>query len=228
MLISVVIPTLNEAARIEGCLRQFEFQPGSWELLVVDGGSLDGTAHLAGLCGARVIRAATGRGTQMNAGVSDARGEHLLFLHADATLPADAHASILRVMSTKGVALGCFCVRHEAERWKGTWKVRLLRIADWRSRRTSWPYGDQGLFCRLRDFLEVGGYPDVALMEELGLVKRLRAKGRVVTAPAEISVSARRFEAAFFKSLLCMNTFPILNRLGVGTDRLARWYGAPR
>ena len=228
MLVSVIIPVLDEASRIEACLAQFREQPGAWELIVVDGGSLDGTFDLAAAAGARVLRAARGRGTQMNAGAAEARGEILFFLHADATVPAGTYEHILEALKAPDTALGAFRARHEAEAWRGTWKAPILRLADLRSRRTGWPYGDQGLFCRARDFRVVGGYPGEPLMEELGLVARLRALGAVATRPAEIRVSARRFEASLLKALVCMNTFPALYRLGVSPARLARWYGAPR
>jgi rSAM/selenodomain-associated transferase 2 len=228
MLVSVIIPVLDEAARIEACLEQFRTQPGTWELIVVDGGSVDATLDLAAAAGARVLRATRGRGTQMNAGAAEARGEILFFLHADALVPAGTYDHIVEALKTPGIALGAFRARHEAEAWIGTWKAPMLRLADLRSRRTAWPYGDQGLFCRTRDFRSVGGFPDEPLMEELGLAARLRPLGQVAIRAAELRVSARRFEAAPFKAFLCMNSFPVLYRLGVSPARLAAWYGAPR
>lgn len=213
---------------MEACLGQFREQPGNWELVVVDGGSLDATADLATVAGARVLCSTRGRGAQMNAGAAEAQGEILLFLHADAILPPGACAHITDTLKDPLVSLGAFRVRHQAERWVGSWKATLLRLADLRSRRTAWPYGDQGLFCRTKDFQAAGGFPDEPLMEELGLAARLRALGRVAIGPAEIRVSARRFEAAPFKSILCMNTFPWLYRLGLSPARLAAWYGTPR
>lgn len=228
MLVSVIIPVLNESARIEACLGQFREQPGAWELIVADGGSVDATRDLAAAAGARVVRARRGRGSQMNAGAAEARGESLFFLHADAALPADAHGHIAAALADPAVALGAFRARHLAEGWAGTWKAPLLRLADRRSRRTAWPYGDQGLFCRAKDFRAAGGFPDEPLMEELGFVARMRVLGAVATRPAEIRVSARRFEATPLRALICMNTFPTLYRLGVSPARLASWYGAPR
>ncbi|MBK8726828.1 MAG: TIGR04283 family arsenosugar biosynthesis glycosyltransferase [Holophagaceae bacterium] len=228
MLVSVIIPALDEAARIEACLGQFREQPGAWELIVVDGGSLDATVDLAAAAGARVLRGPRGRGPQMNAGAAAARGDILFFLHADAAVPPGVGALIRGTLGEASIALGAFRVRHAAERWAGTWKARVLRLADLRSRRTAWPYGDQGLFCRTRDFRAVDGYPDEPLMEELGLAARLRTLGAVHTRPEELRVSARRFEAGFLKAFVCMNAFPALYRLGVPPARLADWYGAPR
>lgn len=228
MLVSVIIPALDEAARIEACLGQFREQSGTWELIVVDGGSLDATVDLAIAAGAQVLRGPRGRGPQMNAGAAAARGDILFFLHADAAVPQGVGALIRDTLGDASIALGAFRVRHQAERWAGTWKARVLRLADLRSRRTTWPYGDQGLFCRTRDFRAVGGFPEAPLMEELGLAKRLRALGRVAICAAEIQVSARRFEAGFLKALVCMNAFPTLHRLGVSAERLAGWYGTPR
>lgn len=228
MLISVVIPTLNESAWIEGCLKQFGRQPGEWELIVADGGSEDGTPEIARVMGARVVGAAVGRGSQMNAGAAVACGRALLFLHADALLPEGAHGLITEVLDRPSTMLGCFRIRHEAERWRGSWKARWLRLADLRSHFTKRPYGDQGLFFRREAFHEAGGFPAQPLMEDLDLVGRLSRGGRVVTLPQEVRVSARRFEAGWWRAFICMNTFPALYRLGMSPQRLSRWYGRPR
>ncbi len=228
MLISVVIPTLNEAARIEDCLRQFEHQPGEWELIVVDGQSGDETALRATAMGASVISTEPGRGPQMNAGAAAAQGTGLLFLHADARLPPHAHQRMSKALDDVSVALGCFRVRHEAERWKGSWKSGLLRLADLRSHYTSQPYGDQGLFVRKLEFQKAGGFPNQPLMEEMDLVRRCAKQGRIVTLNAEIMASGRRFEFGFLQAWLCMMCFPWLYRLGVSTQRLAKLYGHPR
>lgn len=227
-LISVIIPALNEAAQIGPCLDQFTAQYGDWELLVVDGGSRDGTPVLAEAHGARVLQASGGRGPQMNAGAAAAGGEILLFLHADARLPPSASRLIHRILACPGTVAGAFQVRHQPHRWAGTWKARLLRLADLRSRYTGRPYGDQGLFMTRNAFQRAGGYPPRPLMEDLGMSRRLAGLGRIHTVREEVQVSGRRFEAAPVRAFLCMNTFPALDRLGVSPERLKRWYGHPR
>ena len=227
-LISVIIPVLDEAWQIGPCLDQFAGQPGDWELIVVDGGSLDGTTALAEARGARVVYAPGGRGPQLNAGAAVAEGWILLFLHADARLPPKASRLIHRVLALPGTAAGVFRVRHQPERWKGTWKARLLELADLRSRYTRRPYGDQGLFMNRGTFQGAGGYPPRPLMEDLAMARRLVRLGRIHTACEEICVSGRRFEAAPVRAFVCMNTFPALERLGIPPGWLKRWYGNPR
>jgi uncharacterized protein len=227
-LISVVIPTLNEAARIERCLEQFRHQAGAWELIVADGGSTDGTERLAACAGAQLVHGHSGRGPQQNAGAAVARGEVLLFLHADAILPNGAHQRIFDVLQETEILWGAFRVFHEAERWKGSWRRKLLRFADLRSRYTKRPYGDQGIFVRRVVFSQSGGFSDQPLMEELALTRRLHRLGRFAQVPSEIRVSGRRFEASPLRAFLCMNSFPLLLRLGVSPSTLAWLYGNPR
>lgn len=227
-LISVIIPTLNEASQIEACLDQFKVQPGTWECLVADGGSSDATVGLAESKGARVIRCDQGRGSQMNAGAAAARGEILLFLHADARLPVNAGSLMTETLEDPRVVAGCFRVQHTASRWKGSWRASLLRVADLRSWYTRLPYGDQGLFLRRTTFEGVGGFPSLPLMEDLALSRSLSARGWIATLKSPIQVSARRFESGFFRALVCMNTFPLLDRLGVSPARLQKWYGHAR
>lgn len=227
-LISIVIPTWNEADRIQRCLEQFEHLEGEWEVIVADGGSTDGTPELAESAGARVVRCETrGRGPQQNAGAEVARGERLLFLHADALLPETAHEWIAYTLMQPGVAGGAFRVRHEAGAWHG-WRARILRLADLRSRWTRIPYGDQGLFMMATTFHACGGFPSKVLMEDVALVRKLSRVGRIQTVPAEVRVSGRRFERGPVRAFLCMNAFPLLDRVGVNPRILARLYGNPR
>lgn len=227
-MISVIIPTLDEAAQIGPCLDQFAAQPGEWELLVVDGGSQDGTVALAEARGGKVIQTSGGRGPQMNAGAAAAEGWILLFLHADARLPPHASRLIHRILAWPGTVAGAFRVRHQAHRWAGTWKARLLRLADLRSHYTRRPYGDQGLFMNRSTFLAAGGFPPRPLMEDLAMARQLAGLGRIHTVREEVQTSGRRFESAPIRAFVCMNTFPVLDRLGVSPERLKRWYGNPR
>lgn len=227
-LISVIIPVLDEARQIGPCLDQFADQFGDWELLVVDGGSRDDTVALAEARGAKVIQASGGRGPQMNAGAAAAEGWILLFLHADARLPPGTSRLVHRILAWPGTAAGAFRIRHQADRWAGTWKARLLQLADLRSWYTRRPYGDQGLFMNRSTFQEAGGFPPRPLMEDLAMTRRLAKLGRIHTVHEEVRVSGRRFEAAPVRAFFCMTAFPVLDRLGVSPERLKRWYGHPR
>ena len=156
-----------------------------------------------------------------------ATGEVLLFLHADVGLPADAVAHVGRALADSGVVAGAFRVRTVADDG-ANWLGPLLRIADLRSRVTRLPYGDQAVFVRREAFDAVGGFPDEPLMEDVVLARRLRRIGRMVTVPAYVRASGRRFLRRPVTSVLAMWTFPMLHRLGVPPRVLARMYGNPR
>lgn len=219
--ISVVIPVLNEEARIG---RRLEELVGFGEVIVVDGGSTDRTVAIArSFPGVKVIEASRGRARQMNAGAEVASGDAILFLHADVSLPPDAAALIDRALNRQGAIAGAF----------KTWTISdtrasrlgfLLHLADLRSRYTSLPYGDQAIFVNARIFRQLGGYPDLPLMEDLEFSRRLKRRGKIVRVPANVTVSGRRFlERPIYYALL-MNLFPLLYRLGVPAASLARFY----
>jgi len=233
-MLSIVIPVLDEEARIGRCLEAARGLAGVAEVVVVDGGSRDRTLAVVGeaaerTAGARlvVVTAPRGRGLQMNAGARAAGGDVLLFLHADVTLPPDAAARVAAALAAPDVVGGAFRLHTVADdgfNWLGP----LLRLADVRSYLSALPYGDQGVFVRRADFEAVGGFPDQALMEDVELAARLWRRGRLVIGPGEVLASGRRFLAQPVRSLLAMRLFPVLYRLGVPADVLARLYGAPR
>lgn len=221
MQISVIIPCLNEAARLPGLLRALS-NAGFLEVLVVDGGSEDGSPALAlASPHARLLEAPRGRARQMNAGARAARGDVLFFLHADALPPPRAAEHIARALSRPDVVAGAFTLHTVSE--GGRWKP-WLRVADLRSRWTRHPYGDQGLFVRAEAFRQVGGFPDQPLLEDLELSRRLRRLGRVVTVREDMRVSGRRFEAQPWRSLVFMNVAPSLYRMGVSAEWLKARY----
>jgi rSAM/selenodomain-associated transferase 2 len=225
--LSVVIPTLDEAARIARRLDELAAL-GVDEVVVADGGSRDGTVEIArARPGVQVVTCPRGRGLQQNAGARAARGDVLVFLHADTALPDDACAWIARALAEPAVVAGAFRVRTVADVGRN-WLGPLLRIADIRSHLTRLPYGDQALFVRRVAFERVGGFPDEPLMEDVELVRRLRRLGRVVTVPAYVRASGRRFLQRPIRGTLAMWTFPTLHRAGVPATVLARWYGNPR
>lgn len=227
MTVSVVIPVLDEVARIGTRLDELAAHRFH-ETLVVDGGSRDGTADVVRAHGgARLVTAPRGRGSQLNAGARAATGDVLLFLHADTQLPADAGRWIERTLADATVVAGAFRVRTVADAGRN-WLGPLLRIADLRSHVTRHPYGDQAPFVRRAAFEQAGGFPDEPLMEDVVLARRLRALGRIVTVPAYVRASGRRFLKHPIAGTLAMWTFPTLHRLGVPPRTLARLYGNPR
>ena len=222
------MPVLDEEARIARRLEELAVTPGIDEVIVVDGSSTDRTIAVASAFpGVRVLSASRGRGPQMNAGAATASGAILLFLHADVSLPRDAVAWIARALTDPGVVAGAFRTWTVPDAGQ-SWLAPLLHLADMRSRITRFPYGDQAIFVRREAFERAGGFPDQPLMEDLELSRRLRRLGRVVTVPAVVHVSGRRFLDRPIRSTLVNRLLPILYRLGVPPRVLAQLYGDVR
>ncbi len=227
--ISVVMPVLDEAARIGkriSELARLEFH----EVIVVDGGSRDDTRAIAlRFPSVLLVDSPRGRARQMNEGARRATGDVLLFLHADASLPADAAAHIRCALALPGTAAGAFRTWTVADEvGPRPWWSPLLHLADFHSYYSRRIYGDQAIFLRREVFWSVGGFPELALMEDLALSKTLRQRGAIRTVPAYVTVAGRRFlERPVYYTLL-VNVFPLLFRLGVPASTLAAWYGNVR
>jgi rSAM/selenodomain-associated transferase 2 len=220
--ISVIIPTLDEAAVLEETLRSLR-GAAKLETILADGGSEDGTVELAAAHGARIIRAARCRARQMNAGAAAATGPLLLFLHADTRLPEGFEEHIRDTLARPGVVAGAFELRIDSP-------MRSLRIietvANFRARRLHMPYGDQGLFMRAGVFHSVGGFPDLPIMEDFELVRRLRRRGQVAIVRARVATSPRRWQHLGPWRTTWTNQMIVLGYyLGVSPGRLAKWYG---
>lgn len=225
--ISIIIPTLNEIETLPLALHSTR-QAVEVERIVVDGGSRDGTPDVAAAHQARVISFDSGRGRQMNAGAAAASGEVLLFLHADTRLPHGFDRHVRRLIQEPGVSAGAFRLHIDsAER-----SLRLIEFgANWRSRWMQAPYGDQAIFVRASLFRQIGGFPDIPIMEDFELVRRLRRRGRISLAPAFVTTSARRWRQLGVWRTTLLNQGAILAYyLGVEPSRIACWYyrqGAP-
>lgn len=222
--ISIVVPVLNEANTLGPLLDSLREVPDA-EVIVVDGGSDDGSPAIARSRGAEVMAATRGRGSQMNAGAARATGNLLLFLHADARLPRNFDVWVRRTLAFDDVALGAFSLRIDAP---GRGYRFLSRAANLRSVWLNTPYGDQGLFLRREVFEAAGGFPELPLLEDYALVRAVRQAGAVVTLPLETAVSARRWKRegavrVTIKNIAAFIAFP----LGVSAERIAAWYGRP-
>jgi rSAM/selenodomain-associated transferase 2/rSAM/selenodomain-associated transferase 1 len=189
--VSVVVPALNEAAAI-GAAVSSAFGGGAGEVIVVDGGSTDGTRHAARSAGARVIDVSRGRAGQMNAGAAAATGDALVFLHADTTLPAESAALVCQALSAEGTSGGAFS-------W-GTYDTPLERLFAFAGRMRMAvfrvPYGDQALFMTKRTFEDLGGYPSQPVMEDWELARRMMRLGSVRILPQRALTSSRRWNKA--------------------------------
>jgi len=225
--LSVIVPVLDEAATIAAHLAGLAaLRRQGAELLVVDGGSSDGTPRLAQPLADRVLAAARGRAAQMNAGAAASRGEVLLFLHADTGLPPGA-PGLIRAALAAGAAWGRFDVRIDGPQ-------PLLRVVErtmnWRSRLTGIATGDQAVFVRREVFERVGGFPDLPLMEDIALAKRLKRVGRPACVRQPVRTSARRWHRhGVLRTILLMWRLRTSYFFGADPRRLAIRYGySPR
>ncbi|HEY2969949.1 MAG TPA: TIGR04283 family arsenosugar biosynthesis glycosyltransferase [Casimicrobiaceae bacterium] len=222
-LLTIVIPALNEGSVIADLLASLApLRVRDVEVVVVDGGSTDGTAEAAGPRADRVIVAPRGRARQMNAGAAAAHAPVLLFLHADTRLPANADQLILNGLSAAGLEWGRFDVRIEsASRW-----LRLVAsLMNLRSRITGIATGDQAMFVTRRAFDALRGFPDQALMEDVELSSRLKRRGPPLCLSPPVVTSGRRWDArGVARTILLMWWIRLLYFFGVAPDRLARLY----
>ena len=220
-LLSVIIPTLNEAAHIDRVLVEVA-RGDRVEIIVVDGGSGDATTDKAAAHGVRVSRCPTGRARQMNQGAALAQGDLYFFLHADSWLPAGYDGIIRHALACDRVAAGAFSFGIDAD------SPGLRFVARWanlRSRCLGLPYGDQGLFLRADRFQACGGFPDLPIMEDVVMVHRLRKTGRIITVPERIRTSSRRWARMGVLRTTLINQAIVLGfLLGVPAEHLAGWY----
>jgi rSAM/selenodomain-associated transferase 2 len=223
--VSVIIPALNEGKSISRLVGEVR-RAGEVEVIVVDGGSGDGTGEAARAAGAVILRSVRGRGAQMNEGARRARGEALLFLHADSRPPEGFDSLLRQALAPAETAGGAFSFSLDEE---SPFLGFITMTTNFRARRMGIVFGDQGLFVRREVFHEAGGFPEQPLMEDYELVRRLRRRGRFVILPEATVTSARRWRAVgpVRNSLLnVLITWSYL--LGVSPERLARWYRSGR
>jgi len=219
--LSIIIPALNEAENVADTIAAASLAPGT-EIILVDGGSTDRTAALAENYGVTVLQSEARRARQMNYGAERARGEALLFLHADTWLPDGYDTAIREALAEPDAVAGAFELHINAPGRS----LRLIdRVANWRSRRLGMPYGDQGIFLPTRVFREAGGFPDLPLMEDYELMRRLRKRGRIVIPRFHSLASPRRWlQVGPWKTTAINQVIIIGYHLGVSPARLARLY----
>jgi rSAM/selenodomain-associated transferase 2 len=221
--LSIIVPVLDEAAQIEAALAAISpYRSRGAELIVVDGGSRDGTPALAGPLADRVLTAPRSRAAQMNAGASVACGDVLLFLHADTRLPANADDLIRDGLARSGRAWGRFDVRFD----RGEFMPFIAFMMNLRSRLTGIATGDQAVFVTRAAFDAVKGFPLLALMEDIAFSSRLKRMSRPVCLRARVVTSARRWRKnGIMRTVILMWRLRFAYFIGADPTDLARRYG---
>lgn len=216
------MPVLNEAKTIRITLSLLHIS-NKEELIVVDGGSTDDTITIAREFTDKVFTTDTGRAHVMNFGAGKAEGDILLFLHADCILPDDGFRIIREVLKDNKVSAGAF----DLSIADPNPRFRLIEFgANLRSRVTSIPYGDQGIFMRKKVFKSIGGYADIPLMEDIEISKRLKKTGRIVFVRPPIKASPRRWleEGALYTTLRDWMNALTYSFFRVSPERLKKLY----
>ncbi|MBV8752378.1 MAG: TIGR04283 family arsenosugar biosynthesis glycosyltransferase [Hyphomicrobiales bacterium] len=222
--LSIIIPVLDEAAGITEALAALEpFRARGAEVIVADGGSRDGTLEAARPFADVVITAPRGRGSQMNAGAAAAHGDVLLFLHADTRLPAGADRLVVDVLGGARRAWGRFDVTIAGS---SPLLPVVAAMMNWRSRLTGIATGDQAMFMTRDAFARAGCFPDIPLMEDIVLSRRLKATGPPACLAARVTTSGRRWDRdGVVRTIFMMWRLRLAFFLGAEPARLARQYG---
>ena len=224
-MLSIIIPTLNEEGTLKETLAPIA-PCLDCEIIVVDGGSKDGTIGIAHKYASVVLDSSPGRGIQQHTGACQAQGDLLLFLHADTLLPRGFKIMIERTLSEPKTVFGAFHLEHHPS----TALLNLVGLmGNFRSLILKMPYGDQGLFMRRSDYFRVGGFKNLPIMEDVDLVRRLNKIGKFKLVKAKVRTSARRYDRNGIVYTTVRNWSLIIRYLlGQSPERLHRLYSDAR
>jgi rSAM/selenodomain-associated transferase 2 len=218
--ITIIIPTLNEEQNIGSIADTLQGTAG--EIIVVDGGSTDRTVLFARMRKLRVEQSTAGRALQLNHGASCAGGKVLLFLHADTRLPKNFAPPLLMALAEHDVIAGAFSL---AIRDAGPALNFIALCANLRSRLLQLPYGDQAIFVRKEQFLRLGGFPRLPIMEDYLFIKKAKTLGRIRTLPEKVTTAARRWQRLGIVQTTLINQLVVLGfALRIPPERLASLY----
>jgi uncharacterized protein len=220
-IISVIIPTLNEAHVLAATLETVS-ESENVEIIIADGGSSDETMEMVRTYNVRSLQVPACRAAQMNAGAKEASGDILLFLHADTRLPRRWAYHVRSELDKPLVAGGAFTLKLDEN---ALWSEIIERLANMRSRRLHMPYGDQAIFMTARLFHKMGGFAELPIMEDFEFMRRLRKWGRISVIPEPVVTSARRWRESGVWWTTAINQAVIIGYfLGVSPHLLARLY----
>jgi rSAM/selenodomain-associated transferase 2 len=223
LVISIIVPVFNESTALPALLeRLLPFLQQGCEVLFVDGGSVDGSAALMEAAGFRVVHSQQGRARQMNAGAARAKGEVLLFLHADTELPPAAIRCMRQALASGVHRWGRFDVRISGNHWMLPVVASMMNL---RSRLSGIATGDQAMFVGRASFDAVGGFANLPLMEDIELSGRLRRITRPACISHRVTTSGRRWETrGVWRTMVLMWRLRWNYWRGVAPELLARAY----
>lgn len=223
-LISIIIPTLNEEGNIKAVINSI--QSHNIEIILVDGGSEDQTLLIAKSLDIKVVVSSPGRANQMNTGAMVASGEILLFLHADTRLPTGFDEMVRRTLAKPGIIAGAFALQIDAP----DWGLRLVEFGvKWRSHLWQMPYGDQAIFLTKDVFQKVGNFPQIPIMEDFELMRKLKSLGKIYLLPTPVITSPRRWlKKGILQTTILNQIIVIAYLLGVSPNCICNWYRQER
>lgn len=219
--ISIIIPTLNEENHLDALLSTLQAYQNV-EIIVADGGSSDRTVDIARNHTVQIASCPAGRGIQQNEGAKNATGNILVFLHCDTILPDNFPNMIHTILNQPGTAAGAFRLRINADgcdyrfiEWGANVRTRFLGL----------PYGDQVLFMKKNIFDQAGGFPELPILEDIVLIRRLKQLGRIKITKASVTTSARRWQRLGVIKTTMVNQIILAGYLfGIKPERLAQFY----
>ena len=220
-LISIIIPTLNEEAIIGKQLKYIKSLPGKFEIIICDGGSKDRTISIARTNKVKVLKCQPSRGKQQNGAAKKAKGDILLFLHADVKLPRNFYKLIVQKIN-RGYVGGGFYLRHEYN----DWRMNIIRfLINIKVTIRGVRLGDHSIFVTKETFNKIKGFPNIKLMEDLEFTKKMKKAGKTCVVRAYVVSSARRYlREGFFKYYFKTGYYMFLYALGIPPRKLYKMY----